>query len=68
MATVPPRLGSVVATALSDLSSTNIVKSLPLLAGLVGVALLALRVPGAIAKGNLSHPFCWCLNPHIADD
>ena len=47
-----PRL----ATALvNNLGSNHLLRTLPLVAGLVGLALLALRIPGAIARGNLRH-------------
>lgn len=55
MASAVPHAGSgLLATVLAStsLASANVVKALPLVGGLVALALLAIKLPGAIAKGT----------------
>lgn len=49
-----PRAAGLLATVLAStsLASSNVVKALPLVGGLVALALLAIKLPGAIARGG----------------
>ncbi len=61
LATVGPPASRLVATLLAasttmtSLSAENVVKALPLVGGLVALALLAIKLPGAVARGWRSY-------------